>query len=205
MPSRNIIKQDVAESYYHLYARGANKQQIFAEPADYDYFLGLLARYLSDKPANSKEGVPYPHFAGALELLAFCLMGNHFHLLVYQESAGVMPQFMRSLMTSYSRYFNLKYKRTGSLFESRYKASRIDAQQYIEHISRYIHLNPRYWKNYPYSSLQFYVRGDNEPEWLRPGRILGMFETRRAYAEFIADYEDNKNMLEALKYELANM
>lgn len=114
-----------------------------------------------------------------------------------------MSAFMRSLMTSYSRYFNRKYRRSGSLFKSRYKASRIDANNYLEHISRYIHLNPRYWKRYPYSSLRCYVKGA-EPEWLVSNKVLSLFPSRQDYAIFVADYDEHKQMLEKIKYELAS-
>lgn len=203
MPSRNVLKIDAPESYYHIYARGASKKPVFLEPADYIYFEKLLARYLSHKPVISKEGVMYPHLTGHVELLAFCLMKNHFHLLVYQVEMGMMAKLMLSIMTSYSRYFNLKYKQTGSLFETRYKASKIDVHAYLEHISRYIHLNPRSWKNYAYSSLQYYREG-SQPEWLLPNRILQMFTTGQAYMAFVADHEDYKEMLEEIKYELAD-
>jgi len=203
MPSRNVIKIDVEHSYYHIYARGASKQSIFREPTDYLFFVSLLSRYLSKKPVVSKAGVGYPHFYGKLELLAYCLMNNHYHLLIYQVTAGSMSGLMRSLMTSYSHYFNLKYKRSGSLFESRYKASRINTPDYLEHISRYIHLNPRYWKRYPYSSVSFYAKS-NEPDWLVNKKILDMFDSRHAYMRFVEDYEDHKNMLDEIKNELAD-
>lgn len=203
MPSRNIIKIDVPKSYYHIYARGASKQPIFIEPSDYKYFESLLARYLSKNPAISKEGVPYPHLTGSIALLAYCLMGNHFHLLVYQEESGSMARLMRSLMTSYSRYFNHKYKRTGSLFESRYKASRIDRQSYLQHISLYIHLNPRYWKTYSYSSLRYYKKGKS-PGWLQIDEILSLFGSVQKYMNFVGDYEDQKHMLDIIKHELAD-
>ncbi len=203
MPSRNVLKVDVPEAYYHIYARGASKKAIFLEPGDYAYFEKLLARYLSKKPAMSKEGTIYPHLTGHVELLAYCLMKNHFHLLVYQVEAGMMSRLMRSLMTSYSRYFNLKYKETGSLFETRYKASNIDVQAYLEHISRYIHFNPRSWKNYPYSSLQYY-RNNKPPEWLLPGKIMQIFGEAQAYMMFMADYEGHKEILDEIKQELAD-
>ncbi|MES2970903.1 MAG: transposase [Patescibacteria group bacterium] len=203
MPSRNILRADAAESYYHVYARGASKQPIFLEKIDYRYFENLLTRYLSIKPVKSKDGVEYPHLTGQIELLAYCLMNNHFHILLYQIDTGAMTKLMRSVMTSYSRYFNLKYKRTGSVFESRYKASKIGAQSYLEHISRYIHLNPRYWRNYEYSSLQYY-RDSKPPDWLKSEKILGMFASPESYMEFVADYEENKQMLSELKHELAD-
>lgn len=203
MPSRNVIKTDTPDTYFHIYARGVNKQQIFLDADDFTYFIYLVARYLSTESSHNKFGYAYPNYSQRLELLAYCQMPNHFHLLVYQKSIGVMTDFMRSLMTSYSRYFNLKYKRTGPLFESRYKASPITTQPYLEHISRYIHLNPRSWKKYKHSSLRFYLN-EPSPIWLRPGRILGVFTDKAAYETFVSDYEDHKEMFDEIKHELAD-
>lgn len=204
MPSKNTARQDIAASYYHVYARGTNKASIFLEVADRSYFLYLFSRYLSKKPAMSKTGVMYPHYRKEVELLTYCLMENHFHLLVYQVNQGALSGFMKSLMTSYSAYFNRKYKRTGSLFESRFKASLINEDTYLLHISRYIHLNPRSWKHFPFSSI-IHIRKASEPEWLRTEKLLEPFADRKEYLEFVADYEENKQMLDELKYELANM
>lgn len=202
MPSHNVLKSPVPESYYHIYARGASKQTIFVDDTDYAYFLGLFGRYLSPKQAASKTGVLYPHFYGRIQLLAYCLMGNHFHLLIWQEDQDAMTKLMRSVMTSYSRYFNLRYKRTGALFESRYKASRVDRDEYLQHISRYIHLNPRYWQRYQYSSLGYYF--NIRPEWLKPDKIESLFADKTAYLQFLRDYEEHKAILEEVKYNLAD-
>ena len=145
MPSRNVQKPDIENSYYHVYARGASKQQIFLEPADYRYFIAIFSRYLSPKPVQDKLGMTYPHLQGKVELLTYCLMANHFHLLLYQAEQGAMSKLMKSIMVSYGRYFNLKYKRSGSLYESTYKASLVSSETYLIHISRFILLNPRYW------------------------------------------------------------
>lgn len=203
MPSRNIIRQDVSESFYHVYARGSNKQRIFLDEKDKEKFISLFARYLSQEQLHSNTGEPYPHFLNRVELMAYCLMDNHFHLLVYQGSVGGISAFMRSLMTSYVRYFNLKYKKTGSLFESRYKSSRIDDETYFVHISRYIHLNRRNWKYYKYSSINYY-RKANEPEWLSTKRVLESFSSRKEYVDFLYDYEGHKEMLEEIKYDIVN-
>ena len=202
MPSRNIVKLLASESFYHVYARGASKQTIFLDDSDFQYFLGLFARYLSVNVTLGKTGIPYPNFSKRIHLLAYCLMGNHFHLLIWQEDKTAMPNFMRSVMTSYSRYFNLKYKRSGALFESRYKASLIDQGNYLEHISRYIHLNPRYWRRYRYSSLPYYFM--ERPEWLMPNKIESIFETRAEYLQFLKDYTEQKAMLDEIKYCLAD-
>ena len=203
MPSRNVIKIQVPESYYHIYTRGANRQKIFLDPADYKHFLKLFERYLSDKQATSKAGEPYPHYKNKVELLAYCLISNHLHLFIYQKEVPYLEKFMRSLMTSYSRYFNLRHGHTGPLFENRYKAVCLDDDSYLQHITRYIHLNPRTWQTYHYSSLSFYQAG-HEPQWLNTSKVLDLFNSRADYTKFVADYEEQRNMLAELKYQLAN-
>jgi len=203
MPSRNIVKQQAPESYYHVYARGLSKQPIFHETSDYTYFLHLFSRYLSKRTSISTTGVPYPNYRSNIELLSYCLMTNHFHILLYQQNSGAMSSFMKSVLSSYTRYFNLKYKGTGTIFESTYKAVRIDNDSYLQHITRYIHLNPRYWERYKYSSLKYY-RGGNEPEWLKTEKILCLFNSRGEYMEFVSNYEEMRDMLAVLKYSLAD-
>jgi putative transposase len=203
MPSRNILKQDASDSFYHVYARGSNRQRIFREPADFEKFLKLFSRYLSLEETKNNVGISFPNYSNRLELNAFCLMPNHFHLLIYQRHQGVMTQFMRSLLTSYSMYFNKKYKRSGPLFESRYKASLISDDAYLEHITRYIHLNPRLWQQYEYSSLPYYLHQISD-DWIRTKRIDERFSTPNEYLQFVQDYVQNKEMLDILKHELAD-
>jgi putative transposase len=203
VPSRNILKQDAPDSFYHVYARGLNKQRIFREPADFEKFLKLFSRYLSLEETKNSVGISFPNYSNRLELAAFCLMPNHFHLLIYQRQQGVMTQFMRSLLTSYSMYFNKKYKRSGPLFESRYKASLISDDAYLEHISRYIHLNPRLWQQYEYSSLPYYLQRISD-DWIHTKRITERFSTPDEYLQFVQDYVQNKEMIDILKHELAD-
>lgn len=203
MPSRNIVRVDSSDSYYHVYARGGSKSDIFLLDDDKDYFMYLLSRYLSRKPTLSLSSGVYPNFRNRVELVSYCLMDNHFHLLVYQLDAGALSEFMKCLMSSYSLYFNKKYGRSGPLFESRFKSSLITSDPYLLHISRYIHLNPRYWKRFPYSSFRYFCNG-GEPEWLQIDRVLQLFNDRKAYAEFVADYEANKLILKKIKHQLAN-
>lgn len=204
MPIRNVIKQYGAEQYYHIYSRGINKQVIFQEQSDFRFFEALLARYLSNEPAKSPARIQYPHFGKRLELLAFCLMPNHIHLLIYQSDKTAMPECMRAIMTSYSIYFNKKYDRRGPLFESHYLASLIDHESYLEHISRYIHLNPKEWTTYPYSSLPYYLN-EQSAEWINPKKIMSIFrDNPHVYMSFVRDYEDQKALLDELKYELAH-
>ncbi len=203
MPSRNIIKVDIAESFYHVYFRGGNKSRIFRDASDYEQMLKLFARYLSLEEVKNSAGLSFPNYYNRLELLAFCFMPNHVHLLIYQPQQGAMAEFMRSLLTSYSMYFNKKYQHTGPVLESRYKASLISDDSYLEHISRYIHLNPRQWRNYEYSSLPYYLHQVSD-EWIEPKRILAMFSGATEYLQFVEDYEQNKEMMDILKHELAN-
>src|SRR5580765_1037556 len=146
MPRRNVLRTDAPERFYHVYARGHSKHRIFLDEHDYLFFLSLCERYLSSSEIKSSAGISYPNFYNKVDLAAFCLMPNHFHLLVYQHQQGALSDLMRSLMTSYSRYFNTKYKQSGALFESRYRSSLVSDDTYLEHISRYIHLNPKHWR-----------------------------------------------------------
>lgn len=203
MPSKNVVKVDISHSYYHVYGRGSSRRDIFLDDQDNQVFLNLFKRYLSHNKTADSNGLNYPNFYGQLELLCYCLMSNHFHLLVYQIDERSMTEVMRSVMTSYTRYFNKKYNFTGALLESRYKASLISNDSYLQHITRYIHLNPKNWQNYPYSSLPYYL-GNNHADWVKPGRVIEMFSNPAEYLEFVKDYEDNKKMLDELKYELAN-
>lgn len=203
MPSRNVIKVDVEQSYYHVYARGHGRQKIFQDDKDYRVFLNLLKRHLSVNEVADKYGKPYAHLRGQIELLCYSLMDNHFHLLLYQNEKGAMAKLMRSVMTSYSTYFNKKYDSSGSLFESRYKASRISSDSYLMHISRYIHLNPKDWRAYPYSSISAYF-GIGHTEWLQPDKIIDLFGTLPIYADFLDDYEGYKESLDEIKHDLAN-
>lgn len=203
MPAKNTLKTDMPNSYYHVYSRGVAKQPIFLDNDDFDYFQYLFSRYLSFDQAISKSGVSYPHLRGGIELLAFCQMSNHFHMLFFQVEGGALTGLMRGMMTAYSKYFNLKYKRTGPVFESRYKAVQITSDPQLLHISRYIHMNPRYYKEYMYSSYQFYIGNKEAPEWLQPQRMLELFDSPSAYAEFCEDYVNRREILQQVKDDLA--
>lgn len=203
MPSRNIIKEYSSDDYYHVYSRGVAKQEVFLDEQDYETFLSLFKRYLSASPLKSPGRVSYPWFAPRLDLLAYCLMPNHVHMLVYQRDEAAMIELMRSIMTSYSMYFNRKYKRVGPVFQSRYKASRITQDDYLDHISRYIHLNPSNWEHYPYSSIKYYS-GQAQADWLKPALILELFPSSHQYMEFVADYKGYKDMLDEIHWELAD-
>jgi REP element-mobilizing transposase RayT len=193
MPKKNIVKNYGADQYYHVYNRGSNRQNIFIEPVDYFYFLGLFKRYLSmKKSSDSSIDHKYPNYADEVEIVAFCLMPSHFHLLLYLKTEAGIVHLMRSVMTTYTMYFNKKYKRTGKLCESAFLASTISNESYLWHVSRYIHLNPldigRDFRNYKYSSIA-YFKGNKRADWIHTERMVKTSSEKQEYLEFVSDYE----------------
>lgn len=130
-------------------------------------------------------------------------MPNHFHLFIYQETEDAIRRLIHLVTASYVIYFNKKYKRRGPLFEDVYKASHVMDDRYFAHITRYIHLNPRGYMKWPYSSIAAYV-GDYKASWLKPNRVAEIFLSKQDYIEFLSDYESYKEELDTLKHELAN-
>ncbi|HTE57674.1 MAG TPA: transposase [Verrucomicrobiae bacterium] len=187
---------------YHVYNRGNNKELVFRVSEDYAVFLNILKRYLGEKQENDSLGRLYKNFSSEIELVAFCLMPNHYHLLLYQETADGITKLMKSITASYTGYFNKKYEHVGHVFQGTFKASLIDQESYWQHISRYIHLNPRQWRNWRWSSLPYYL-GEKQSDWVKPERLLGVFEGHD-YLSFVSDHEDHKAMLDELKTMLAN-
>lgn len=208
MPSRNIIKEYGAGEYYHVYNRGVAKSNIFRNDEDYAYMLYLFQRHLSRKTSTDKIGRAIKNFSGEIDLIAFCLMPNHYHLMVYLKEEAGLEHLMRSVMTSYSMYFNKKYQRVGSLFQNHFLASRITRDDYFWHISRYIHLNPVEimagdYLAYPYSSMPYFI-GSKTAEWVHPQTIVETEQERRQYVEFVSDYVDRRELLKHIKHELAH-
>src|SRR4030066_1532561 len=140
-------------AYYHITSRGNERKAIFKNMGDRESFLSYL------KLAYLRYGVV---------IHVFCLMNNHYHLLL-ETPKGNLSQIMRYINGAYSIYFNVKHKRTGHLFQGRYKAILVDADEYAGELSRYIHLNPvragivSKPEQYLWSSYQYYV-GKKKPE-----------------------------------------
>lgn len=199
MPSKNVIKIDTDDIFYHVYNRGVNKQKIFTDETDYRVFFSLFKRYLSEEIQLDQSKREYPNYSKDIELLAICLMPNHFHLLFYQKNSGTMTKLLRSVCTAYTMYYNKQHKRVGHLFQERYRASRITSDAYLFHISRYIHLNPED-EQWQYSSLPYYC-GKQRAGWINPARILQMFDGIEEYERFLADYKDYRKSLELIEQE----
>lgn len=199
MPSKNVIKLYEAGAYYHIYNRGVDKGLIFREDKDYKTFLSFLKFYLSLQGESSQvsPSKKLKNYFGEIDLLCYCLMPNHFHLLIHQNSEHGIDHFMRSLLTKYVRYFNTHYNRLGPLFQGPYKAVRIENEYQFIYISKYIHRNPlslsayeespRRLREYTYSSYGNYLQNFTQA-WVQPGAILSYFSRtypQSSYESFI--------------------
>ncbi|MBI4034363.1 transposase [Candidatus Saccharibacteria bacterium] len=203
MPRKNTQRIDQENSYYHVFNRGVNKETIFLDSSDYIVFLSLFKRYLSNQPAQDVRGHDYIWLQSDIDLLAFCLMPNHFHAFVYQINPGSVSRLFGAVLTAYGMYFNKKYDRIGPVFQSKYKSKLINQDVYLMHISRYIHLNPKNYQKYDYSSLPYYL-GTKSAEWLRPAAILDLFSSIPDYEQFLMDYKDYRNSLDTVRTLLAS-
>jgi putative transposase len=124
MPRRDLTFQP--DHYYHLYNRGNDRNLIFFERENYLHFLRLMRRHLVER---------------SLDVLAYCLMPNHYHLLV-QCRTGEVSGAMQRLSMAYTKAMNRRYKRVGSLFQGQFRAIAVDSDEYLYHLTRYIHFNP---------------------------------------------------------------
>jgi len=169
--------------YYHIYNRGNSKQKIFHDNEDYSRFVSLLYACNSTNSFRifylAKNESPYD-FEGGKKIVsigAYCLMPNHFHILITPTEEKGISKFMQKLGTAYSMYYNKKYKRTGGLFEGKFKSQHLSNDRYLKYLFSYIHLNPikliqknwrevgiknkkealEYLQNYKYSSYFDYL------------------------------------------------
>ena len=212
MPSRNVLKPYTSNTYYHIYNRGVEKRQIFLDDQDCHVFLRYIKLYLSPLDSIKKQSASgfvksrfvHLNMSQNVELVCFALMPNHIHLLVKQVSEDGIIKFMRSLSTSYVMYFNKKYKRTGSLFQGTYKGIVIPTDDYMQHLSGYIHRNPmKITSNIDflqYSSFPYYME-EREAEWLTKDSILQYFSTIQEYKEFVEGYGFNESKISPFKLE----
>jgi len=139
-------------SFYHIYNRGNNKEIVFRDEQDYRAFLFRLGLAFGIKKENLDKSELTKSFKSRIrieslepnsfKLHAFCLMPNHFHLLVEQCSEQTISKLLLKVLTSFSKYINLKYKRVGYVFQDRFKSVRIDNNSQLMLISSYIHMNP---------------------------------------------------------------
>jgi putative transposase len=200
MASKNTIKIDVEDGYYHIYNRGVGKMVIFKDEEDFGVFLSYLKESLS--PASSKDDLMQKiyiqdrvlyapsrvpkNFYGKIKLLCYCLMPNHIHLIIKQLEKSAMKNFVHSILIRYSMYFNKKYNRVGPLFQGRYKAALIDTDIYLLYLSKYIHLNPRELNSNLVDAKSSYADylGLKHTPWIDSKIILSFFN-KKLYLEFV--------------------
>lgn len=183
---------------YHLYNRGTGKIRIFETPEDYDFFLARLGEYLRPDerrraPSASSAGrYERKAFApGAFSVVCFCLMPNHYHLVVRQNTDVSISDLMLRLITGYSKYFNKKHERVGSLFQDQFKAVRVESNEQLLWLSAYVHHNAKLAglvqesEEYLHSSYAQYVRA--EPGLCDTGLVVEQFSDCTRYREFVEE------------------
>jgi putative transposase len=187
MGVRNLVFAE--GEYYHVYNRGVEKRKIFLDKSDHKRFTRLLyaANSTTEVHVSNYQGISLmemPRGDTIVDIGAWCLMPNHFHLLLKEKSEKGISLFMKKLLTGYSMYFNAKNHRRGKLFEGKFSAKHLDSDNYLKYQYTYIHLNPvgiieRNWKekvitdkpktkkflsSYPFSSYLDYVQNNNREE-----------------------------------------
>ncbi|MDD4803978.1 MAG: transposase [Candidatus Pacebacteria bacterium] len=198
--------------FYHLYNRGIEKRIIFLDKTDYERFLLLLKVANNTKSFNLRDlkeqnslGLTSEDMDNTLvDIGSYCLMPNHFHILLKEKVEGGISKFMSKLTTGYSMYFNKRYERKGSLFQGVFQAQHANSDNYLKYLFSYIHLNPikliqfdwkengidnidgakKYLDDYIYSSFPDYV-GVKRKE----NNILNM----KVFPEYFESVEDFKN------------
>jgi len=175
--------------YYHLYNRGAGANLLFFNPANYEYCVRLIKRY---------------HQRYGAAMIAYCLMPNHYHFLLRQETDEPLSKFIGVLFNAYVQAVNREQERSGTLLEGRFRHVWVDREEYLIHLCRYIHLNPVKAKlvippeDWPYSNYLEWIgqrSGSLQDEILTPDR----FPTPDAYEAFVADYRDEERVLQQIQ------
>lgn len=206
------------DEFYHVYNRGNDKRKIFVNKIDYERFIKLLFF------CNSSKAVVFKTIQNLtldkidrgetiVDIGVYCLMPNHFHLLIHEKKDDGISLFIQKLSTAYSMYFNKRHERTGGLFEGRFKAEHADKDEYLEYLFAYIHLNPikliepdwrekgisdmtkakQFLKNYRYSSYPDYM-SESRPEAaiLNKSAFPKYFESHKEFEDYVDDWLNYK-------------
>lgn len=200
---------------YHIVNRGVEKRTIFTDKRDYVRFIETIGYYIANNPPSRFSFRNRPllvqHHASSplVEVLCFCLMPNHFHLLVKQVEDKGITQFLSKLSNSYTKFFNTKRKRIGPLLQGSFKAVRIENDEQLIHVSRYIHLNPlidylvKDLKSYPYSSYPEYL--NLAQGFCKKDYILHHFPKISDYERFVLDQEDYGRTIKQMERQLLDL
>ena len=173
-----------AGEFYHVLNRSNEKQTIFIEDENYQFFLKRLRKYV---------------IQGKQNVIAYCLMPNHFHLLLKETEDDRLKETMQGLQTSYAKAINKRFQKTGHLFQDTYNKIRIESDEQLLHLTRYIHMNPvkaglvTHPEEWLYSSYRDYT-GLRKGTLPKPDIILSQFNSREAYRTFVEGIDDDKNL-----------
>lgn len=175
------LRIEYENAYYHVMNRGAGRKPLFYNKRYYEAFLGCLAE---------------AHVRFGLTVHAYCLMGNHYHLLLQTPNAN-LGRVMRHINGVYTQRHNRLRHTDGPLFRGRYKAILVEADAYLLQLSRYIHRNPvelkaplvKQLEAYPWSSYPAYINTNASPDWLHRETIYGLLGRRQRYAGYHAFVE----------------
>jgi len=216
MNTKTEKQENYEGAYYHIYNRGSDKRDIFMEEKDCERFLECLREFNTAKNINIRDlrDSKSPMFNlgespklnigdNLVAILCYCLIPNHFHLILKELVDGGIAKFMQKLSTGYTKYFNKKYNRSGHLFQGRYKFKEIDADFYLTYLTGYIHINPvkarlvKLPEQYKYSSYLDYI-GKKETDFLdfKPEELEIKIDD---YKKFIVDLMNDKEALEKVK------
>lgn len=217
MPYRKTIFAN--NHYYHILNRGVNKGVIFQNSKEYQRFIDLVDFYrlnpdirfshyglLSDSGKQEYIDRLRQNNKVLVEIISFCLMPNHFHLLLKQVQDGGLQNFIRCVQNGYAKFFNTRNKRSGPLFQSAFKSVLIESNEQLLHVSRYIHLNPatsnlikiEHLSNYGWSSFKNFL-GDGSYEFINPGIVTDQFEDKSDYKDFVNSQADYQRELDQIK------
>lgn len=220
MPTRLLPL--VINEYYHIFNRGINKQPIFLGIRDYrritdvlDFysFADLSLRFSKFLLLSKEERIAFwnrvkKENERLVEIICYCIMPNHFHILLKQKEENGISKFMATLQNSYTRYFNTKHGKIGPILQGQFKAVRIEDENQLFHVSRYIHLNPYSsfvvkelidLKRYPWSSLLEYI-GESNARVCSKEVIIANFKKDKNYQQFVFDQADYQRRLEEIKH-----
>lgn len=218
MPIRKI-KISTGE-YYHVYNRGFFESDIYTGIVEYQRFYNLLEYYqyfntvFSFSKFNKLGQDKKEKFINKLKksgkkqvkIVCFCLMPNHYHLLLKQTGKNGIRKFISNVQNGYAKYFNTIHKRKGPLFDSRFQAILVNNDIQLLHLSRYIHLNPysgnvvkskKELLEYPWSSLPQYL--GKEKGFCEPKIVLDQFKTPEEYKGFVLDQAGYQRELQRIK------
>lgn len=208
------------EEIYHVFNRSIEAKPIFSDKREYQRAMIAFDYYQFQNPplrlskALTLELKERQNFFDNLKkkgkklvnVICYCLMPTHFHFLLQQESDSGIQKFVKNFSDSYGRYFNVKNQRIGPLFQGAFKAIRIESNEQLMHVSRYIHLNPvtsfliegKELDSYPWSSLPEYL--GQPTEVCNKEVVLGLFSSKDKYRSFVHDQVDYAHELEKVKH-----